>query len=118
MTNRNEITREQAFYAIENGEFGDDVLKHEKVVVIMTQDWCPQWINMNRWIYSLKSDKSIEIFELVYNKTDYYRDFMKFKESTFDNHSVPYLRFYKNGKLVNETNYINMQRFQEILNNL
>jgi len=118
MINRHEITREQAFYAIENGEFSGDVLTHENVVVIMTQDWCPQWINMNRWIYSLESDKNMEIFELVYNKTNYYKDFVRFKESTFGNPSVPYLRFYKNGRLVNETNYVNMQRFQEILNNL
>lgn len=42
MINRHEITREQAFYAIENGEFDEDVLSYEYVIVIMTQDWCPQ----------------------------------------------------------------------------
>lgn len=118
MIKRHEITKEQALYAIKNGEFGGDVLSNVNVIVIMTQDWCPQWINMNRWIYGLETDKDIEIYELVYNKTDYYNAFMKFKENVFGNSSVPYLRFYKNGKLINETNYISIQKFREILEGL
>ncbi len=118
MISRHEITKEQALYAIENEEFGSDVLDGENTVVIMTQNWCPQWINMKGWIYGLETDKEIGIYELVYNKTDFYRSFMEFKEKEFGNSLVPYLRFYKNGKLASETNYVNKERFHEMLNGL
>lgn len=118
MISRHEITKEQALYAMENGEFGSDVLSGENTVVILTQHWCPQWINMKGWIYGLEADKEINIYELVYNKTDFYRGFMEFKEKVLGNSLVPYLRFYKNGKLAVETNYVNKERFHEILNGL
>ena len=37
MVSRCELTKDQALYAIENGEFGEDVLSHENVIVIMHQ---------------------------------------------------------------------------------
>ena len=98
MINRHEITSEQALNAIENGEFGRDVLSGEYVIIVMTQDWCPQWVSMNRWIYGLETDKNIEIYELVYNKTDYSSAFMEFKEKTLGNSLIPYLRIYKYAK--------------------
>ncbi len=37
---KKEITRDQAFYAINNGEFDQDVIAADKkVAVILTQDW-------------------------------------------------------------------------------
>ncbi len=111
-----EMKEEDVFYAIENGEFPDNVLLNSgRVVIIMTQDWCPQWIHMAKWLYDLDADEEISIFEIVYNTKNYFRDFMKFKESVFNNYSVPYLRFYKNGKLTNETNYISEKKFKSLL---
>ncbi|MFZ5989899.1 MAG: hypothetical protein ACOYWZ_22610 [Bacillota bacterium] len=115
MINRKNITKEQALYAVGNGEFSNEVVSsNSTVVVIMTQDWCPQWKNLSSWIYDVKVDKEIDIYELIYNKTDYFEEFAKFKETEWKNDQIPYLRYYKNGSLFNETNYVDNKRFIEI----
>jgi hypothetical protein len=119
MIQRNIIKTEQAMYAIENGEFDTKILTSKnKVIVILTQDWCPQWIDMKSWVYSLELEEDIEIYELEYNKTDYFNEFMSFKESRWKNYNVPYVRFYKEGNLVKETNYISKSQFIDIVNEL
>ena len=117
MINRLQLTKEQALFAIKNGEFSDNVISSKnKVVVIMTQNWCPQWASMYSWIYSLELDIDIDIYELIYNKADYFHEFMAHKENVWQNYDVPYLRFYKNGKLYTESNYINQKNVLSILN--
>jgi len=116
MINKHEITGEQAKLAMKSGEFDNDVVSSKKIVaVIMTQDWCPQWANMRSWIYDMQTEKDIDIYELIYNKTDYFRDFMSFKESKWKNYEIPYLRYYKDGKLYKETNYIGKREFINII---
>jgi hypothetical protein len=115
MIKRHVLTEEQILYVIENGEFGEDVLSNGNVVVIMTQDWCPQWTHMQSWIYDLAADDTVDIYELIYNKINNFSDFVYFKENSFGNHEIPYLRYYRNGKLINETNYINMTGFKSIV---
>lgn len=112
MTNKKQINKEQAMYAIENGEFGKDITASKnKVVVIMTQDWCPQWLALKSWVYEIETEEDIDIYELEYNRVDYFDTFMNFKENIWGNHNVPYLRFYKEGTLINESNYIDRLQF-------
>lgn len=114
MINRFRINEEQAKYAIENSEFPKEVINSKKsVVVIMTQDWCPQWVNMKSWVYSVETSEDIDIYELEYNREIYFNAFMDFKESVWKNFDVPYLRYYKNGELVHTSNYVNMSGFAE-----
>ncbi len=116
MINKKTIQREQVMKAIENGELESSVLtSKDKVVVILTQDWCPQWHDMKGWIYRLDVDEDIDVYELEYNKADYFDDFRSFKEDVWNNHSIPYLRFYRNGVLYRESNYISEGQFIEIL---
>jgi len=116
MINRKLIQKNQAMNAIVSGEFESNILSSKnRVVIILTQDWCPQWTNMKSWIYGLEMDEDIEIYELEYNKVDYFYDFMRFKEKHWNNYNVPYLRFYKNGILTNETNYISEKEFLDII---
>jgi hypothetical protein len=116
MIKRKVFTSEQVYSAIKNGEFDQDILNSkQKVVVIMTQDWCPQWLNIKNWVYSLQTDEDIDVFELIYNKADYYNAFMKFKENNWGNFEIPYLRYYNSGKLFKESNYVGMQVFKDIL---
>ncbi len=116
MVNRHEITKEQALSAVKNGEFGSEVIaSKDRVVVIMTQDWCPQWHNMQGWVYKLPVEEDIDVHELVYNNKDFSEEFMHFKESQLNNHNIPYLRYYKDGKLIKETNYVSREEFQNIL---
>ncbi|MFP4705759.1 MAG: hypothetical protein ACLFMV_13210 [Spirochaetaceae bacterium] len=47
MTKRTRLTDEQVRYAMQHGEFGEDVRgASENVAVILTQSWCPQWASM------------------------------------------------------------------------
>jgi len=117
MINKKQINTEQAMYAIENGEFDKEITASKsKVIVAMTQNWCPQWKDLKSWVYDIETDEDIDIYELEYNKVDYFDAFMNFKENQWKNHQVPYLRFYKEGALIKETNYIGEQQFIEIIN--
>jgi len=115
MVNRHVLTREQAFHAMENGEFPQEVTASaETVVVIMTQDWCPQWQYLKNWVYNIQTPKALDIYELVYNQTDYFRQFAGFKENKWNNDEIPYLRYYKDGKLIKETNSVSSEVFRTI----
>ena len=110
------ITKDQALDAIKNGDFGAGIISSkENVIIILTQDWCPQWVNMKNWIYKMDVDMDINIFELEYNKESYFHSFMGFKESVYRNFDVPYLRFYRNGELFQTSNYINKSKVIDIL---
>lgn len=116
MINRKEISKEQTFYAIDNGEFQEEVVRSKSVVVIvMTQDWCPQWVHMKDWLYGMETDKDIDIYELVYNKTSFSSEFRNFKEAKFKNYEIPYLRYYVDGKLVHQSNYVSQKELRLIL---
>lgn len=108
--NKKQITRDQAFHAIETGEFGTDVTaSHERVAVLMTQDWCSQFAAMKGWIYTL--DRDFELHELVYNLVPYFSEFRSFKENRWKNGQIPYVRYYHGGKLVAESNYVSQEEF-------
>ncbi|WP_313560547.1 hypothetical protein [Ruminiclostridium cellobioparum] len=116
MINRKLITREQAVRAIETGEFGKDILTSKpRVVIILTQDWCPQWHDMRGWLYEHDTREDIDIYELEYNKTDFFDEFRNFKENRLGNDTIPYVRFYREGVLYRESNYISEGQFFEIL---
>lgn len=119
MINKHIIQKEQAVNAIENGEFETDIISSKNlVIIILTQDWCSQWQDMKSWIYELELDEDIDIYELEYNNVDYFTEFMTFKENRWKNDTVPYLRFYSDGKFVYETNYINKNMFIDIIKKL
>jgi hypothetical protein len=108
--NVNKITGEQAFRAIESGEFGEDVIAScERVAVLMSQDWCPQWAAMRAWVFSIERD--IDLYELVYNREPYFHEFRAFKEQMWRNGQIPYVRYYRGGKLTAESNYVSEEEF-------
>lgn len=112
---KKEITSEQAAHAISTGEFANEVISSAKnVILVMTQDWCPQWTNMKSWLYNLETPEDVIIFELVYNKVQYFYDFLNFKEKIWNNYEVPYLRYYKDGVLIKQSNYVGERRLKEI----
>ena len=116
MINRLTLSEDKVRYAIDTGEFGSDVITSAgTVVIVMTQDWCSQWKSMQNWIYDLETGKKVDIYEIVYNKEPYFKEFMSFKENVLKNGLIPYLRFYENGRLVRETNYIDSSGFAGII---
>jgi hypothetical protein len=105
-----EITESELDYLFENGEFPPSVLgRSEKVVVLMSQDWCPQWPAMEGFLRGFAGDAGI--FVLLYNLHPRFGKIREFKENTFGNSSVPYLRYYRQGTLTGESNYLNKSGF-------
>ena len=106
-----EINDEQAENIMSNGEMPGDILgAGENVAVILTQDWCPQWLAMSGWLKGIKVN-DVNVFYLKYNRKSYSSRFMKVKEEVFRNDLVPYVRYYQNGELVAETNYVGKKMF-------
>lgn len=108
--NENDIKK-----AMDIGEFPGHIINSKKnVAVIMTQDWCSQWTFMNRYLYRLvENDSGLEcdIYEIIYNREPWSREFMDFKENTLGNHQIPYVRFYKDGTYAGEANYLYEEDF-------
>ena len=110
------MSEEQVIGALNGGEFSGEVTSSAEIsVVVMTQDWCPQWIALKSWIYDIAADADVNVYEIVYNTEDYSDKFMKFKEDVWKNSQIPYLRFYSSGKLFKETNYVGRREFAAIL---
>ena len=106
-----EITDTQAAHIIEYREIPNELINStEKVAVVLTQDWCPQWLFMERWLNKTE-DKGIKTFYISYNRKSYFNEFMNAKEDTFGNDQVPYVRYYKDGKYLNDSNFISEELF-------
>ena len=117
MIHRHSLSDSQAKYAIENGEFDSAFLRSkENIAVILTQGWCPQWTGMDGWLQALSENKEpkdidIDVFQLVYDEVEYFSEFRRFKEGTWNNGLIPYVRYYRKGKLVEESNYVSADAF-------
>ena len=117
MIHRKTLTEDQARQAMQNGELGSDVRTSSRyVAVILTQDWCPQWPAMQRWMASLQQkgkpeDVNIDVYDLEYNRISFADQFMRFKENVLGNQLIPYVRYYIDGELVAETNFVMRDAF-------
>ena len=79
----------------------------------MTQDWCPQWKRMKNWVSDMSDDVNVKFYEIIYNKEKYFNDFRVFKENTWKNGLIPYVRYYVNGELKGESNYVSKEGFMQ-----
>lgn len=117
MLHRTVLTEEQIEYAMEHGEFAAEVIcATPNVAVVLTQGWCPQWKSMDTWLDSSRREATDSGLELtvpsfVYDKSPLFKKFRSFKESHWNNRQVPYVRYYKNGKLAGESNYLPAREF-------
>lgn len=106
------LSAAQCGHAIAKGEFGPEVIASgSRVAVILTQSWCPQWIMMRRWLDGAEKGAEARIFFAEYDKEDYFEDFMAFKEDVLGNRSVPYIRYYQDGTLIGDGNFIGKDGF-------
>jgi len=117
MMHRSELHEEHIQHALDHGELPDAVIgAYPNVAVILTQGWCPQWKSMDTWLTAAAHKAEPQAYELsvpcfVYDKSPLFKKFRKFKEKVWGNHHVPYVRYYKDGKLFDETNYLPSQEF-------
>lgn len=120
MIERKNITKDQAEYAIENGEFSEEIIMSKKyVAVILTQSWCPYWKSLDMALGKVSKDRDdleIDIYKLEYDQTEFFDEFLRFKEKTLKNRVIPYIRYYVDRELIAETNYITTKGFLEKFN--
>jgi len=110
--NTKKLTREDISNVIKNKEFDQKIINSAKnTAVIMTQSWCSQWNMVKNWINDLPDDPELDIFVVIYDLENYYESFMSFKENVFGNYEIPYIRYYIDGKLVDESNFIGKEGF-------
>ncbi|MEI0602686.1 hypothetical protein R4K55_00565 [Brachyspira alvinipulli] len=108
-----DIDEKEMQYIIDNNEVSDNIKKaSENVLAIFTQDWCGDWKGLERELKANeeKSPIDITIFICMYNQSPLYEPFMNFKETVWNNGLIPYLRYYKNGSFVKDTNHLPFQR--------
>ena len=108
------LTKDQLDALLSEGEFPESVrLAAPKVVVIMTQDWCGQWADMAAYLPDFAGEAAI--FTVEYNLLPDFERIMRFKEDVLGNDQVPYLRFYRDGKLVRHSNWLPRGAFAAML---
>ena len=99
-----------------NGEFGPDVTgAAELVIVALPQSWCPQWAAMSAMLASLPERPSLRAFYVEYDREPFFEDFMTFKEKTFGNDLIPYLRYYRGGSLARTSNFLDKASLLRII---
>ena len=100
---------------MENRELPDEVKNASRhVAVVLTQGWCPQWTMMKRYLEGMKKEATeldLTVFTLIYDGVDYFDEFRDFKEAVWQNYQIPYVRYYTEGTLVAESNYVPARRF-------
>jgi hypothetical protein len=117
MIYRTQLSEADARYAVEHGEFPEHVrAATDSVAVVMTQGWCPQWFSMKVWLANMErkkrpKDYELTVFELVYDMTDFFEEFLAHKERYWGNIEIPYIRYYRDGKLVATSNYVPSRTF-------
>jgi len=115
MIRRLELTGEQAAFAMRQGEFDQGVRGASRLVaVVLTQDWCGQWAAMDGYLAEMGSRQpklDLTIFLLEYNRVSYFQEFLNFKEQVLGNRVIPYVRYYRDGSLVGQSNYVSERQF-------
>lgn len=108
------VSEEAIDYVLEKGEFPQELRESApRVLVIMTQDWCPQWQDMKRFLPEFQKD--LQVYTLVYNLHPRFEQIRTFKEDVFGNREIPYLRYYFQGRLVTHTNWLPKRTFGVLL---
>jgi hypothetical protein len=106
------LSRKECLALIESGEFGPELIgAADEVAIVLTQSWCPQWAWMRSYLEKLSWGAEREAFWVEYDLEDFFEPLMRFKEATFGNDQVPYVRYYKGGRLVAESNFIDQGGF-------
>ena len=109
------LTEAECRAAIQTGEFSQEIIGATPTVVLaLTQSWCPQWTRMMPWLEEL-ADEGVSCRYVEYDREPFFNEFRTFKEGVFHNEEVPYYRYYRDGKLVKESNYLVRSSFRRIV---
>ncbi len=108
------LPEDQAISCIENGEFSKEIITSNKhVAIVLTQSWCPDWPEMREAIEQLE-EPDIDVWVLTYDLISIFEEFLEFKEDVFGNGHVPYVRYYRDGRLTGASNYVIIRDFLDL----
>ncbi|MFA5851310.1 MAG: hypothetical protein WC820_01290 [Spirochaetales bacterium] len=106
------LTADECQAAIAAGDFSPAITASAAfAALVLTQSWCPQWTWMRRYLDDLATDSDTAIYWVEYDKETFFEDFLDLKEGRYGNRQIPYVRYYRNGILVHESNYIDRSGF-------
>ena len=105
------LTETECRLAMKNGDFELPELDGP-AAFILTQSWCPQWTAMKNYLGEAeKRLPGLKIFYIEYDLSSFFEEFMTFKENTYENREIPYVRYYKEGKYSSWSNYVSLEGF-------
>lgn len=98
--------------AMSAGEFGAEVVgAAPSVAVILTQSWCPQWTMTRLWLDAALKEAGAVAWYVEYDREAFFDRFMAWKEDVLGNRTIPYIRYYADGKLSAESNFVSKAGF-------
>jgi len=110
------LTEAECRAAMETGAFDAALVSGPAAAIILTQSWCPQWGAMHAYLSKVEAalgdiklyyvEYDVEPWENLENEA-----FMTFKENTFNNREIPYVRYYRGGVFSRDSNYISLDGF-------
>ncbi len=126
---RIQLTEEDAREILSTGKIPDRIVNSAPfVAVVLTQGWCPQWKAMNAYLdqwcqeetrtngeNASSAKPAVFVYHLVYDTLPFFNRFLVWKENTFKNYDIPYVRYYQEGKFVGESNFVDFQGFKSLL---
>ena len=90
----------------------------ERVALVLSQSWCPQWLAMKLWLGRLAGEEhGLKVYFLEYDRKPYFQEFMEHKETVFQNDLVPYLRYYREGRFLGDSNFCFKEGFLDQFGN-
>ena len=107
-----ELTVSDLLEAVGTGEFSEKIRTSAPcVVIILSQGWCGEWKIMYKrlqkvagWDQSQRPD--IDIWWALYDRLSCMDEVIAFKETVWKNDRIPYVRYYRDGKLIDTSNFV------------
>ena len=110
------LTETECRRAMEKGDFELPELFDTNSALILTQSWCSQWKAMKNYLGEAeKTFPGLTIFFVEYDFLSFFEDFTAFKENTYENREIPYVRYYKGGKCCSWSNFVSLEGFLQRL---
>ncbi len=112
------MTDQEMLETAQNGEIPASLLaKSKNVIAIFTQDWCPDWHRTEKDFKSHQDySEDILVYIAIYNTSIYSEQVMAFKEDVWKNGLIPYIRCYKNGTFLKDSNAMAFERIVKAFN--
>ena len=110
------LTEAECRAAMEAGDFDAALFPGPAAAIILTQSWCPQWRVMRAYLPKVEEIlNDVRLYYVEYDAESWEslenEAFMAFKENTFNNREIPYVRYYRNGAFSRDSNYISLDGF-------